>query len=646
MPQYELSFRDYWRIISKRRSVLIFTFLAVFLTTIIYLNLQTPVYKAFATVKIEQRKTLVGALMEYIAWSPGNLMVTEARIIESRLIAEEVTRRLGLVKEGTTPEEFNQLVSEVQESISTERERDTNLIHITVLSSDPQRAAAIANEVARVYVEHDLERKIKQARQVRQFIEGQLATVEAKLESSENELKELKEEGRATGIATALEHKLAELKSKLSELLARLTEKHPNVLRLREQIQDLGNQLKTLPADELEFARLTRDVKVNEKLYTTLREKFEEAQIAEAEKIGDVSIVDYATEPEFPVKPKKKTGALLGMMVGLMLGLVLSFAVEGLDTSIGTIEDVESLLKLPVLGVIPHVRAEEKRQLPWWKRGPLKPKPTRLDETRVRLMVHDQPKSPIAESYRALRTNLKLTEPGKKTILVTSAGPKEGKTTIMINLALTAAQMGNRTLIVSTDLRRPALYQTFGFKREPGLNEILSQTIKWEEAVRTLSDILIGEMGFDEAMKTPGLDNLSVITSGRIPLNPSELLGSKETASLIEKLKAKYDVILFDSPPALPITDAILLAPKLDGVIIVYEIGRTARGALLRAKNQLEAAGAKVLGIVLNHIRPETEMYPTYYHRYYRYRYYGTEKKKRRKGAPKEEGAEEEGSVE
>jgi len=637
VPQYELGFRDYWRIIRRRRFVIIFTSLAVFLATIIYLNLQTPIYKAFATVKIEHRKTLAGALMEYIAWAPGNIMVTEARIIESRLIAEEVTRRLELTREDATQEEFNEVVSKVQDNISTERVKDTNLIQIIVLSSDPGKASLIANEAANVYVEHDLERKIKQARQVRQFIEGQLATVEEKLNSSEEELKRLKEEGTVTGIAIPLEGKLVDLKSELSELLVRATEKHPQVWRLREQIQSLEDHLKTLPAGELEFARLTRDVKVNEKLYITLREKFEEVQIAEAEKIGDVSIVDYATTPKFPVRPMKKPGALLGMIVGLMLGFVLAFMVEGLDTSIGTIEDVESLLKLPVLGVIPHVRVEERRPLPWWRRGILSPKPTGLDEVKVRFIVHDQPKSPIAEAYRTLRTNLKLAAPERKTILVTSAGPKEGKTTIMVNLALTAAQMGNRTLLISTDLRRPALYQTFGLKREPGLNEILSGTIGWEKALRSLSDILIGEMGFDEAMKTPGLDNLSIITSGHIPINPSELLGSKEMVTLMEELKAKFDVILLDSPPALPITDAILLAPKVDGVIIVYEIGRTARGALLRTKNQLEGAGAgaKVLGVVLNHIKPETEMYPTYYPHYYRYRYYGREKEKR-KGAPEE----------
>ncbi|MBN3038775.1 MAG: polysaccharide biosynthesis tyrosine autokinase [Candidatus Omnitrophica bacterium] len=633
MPQYELGFRDYWRIISKRRYVIIFTFLAVFIATVIYLNLQTPVYKAFATVRVEQRKTVAGALMEYIAWSAGDLLVTEAKVIESRLIAEKVGRRLGLITDKTNRDDADKIINTLQKSISTEKVLETNLIQIIVYSDEPKKAALIANEVAKAYVEHDVEQKNKQARQVREFIESQLVTVEENLVSSEDNLRRLKEEGRATGIAVPLESRIVDLKSKLSELLTRATEKHPRVWRIREQIDDLENQLRELPADELEFARLTREIKVNEKVYATLREKFEEARIAEAEKIEDVSIVDYATVPNVPVKPDKKTGTVLGVIVSLMLGFVLSFVVESLDTSIGTIEDVEELLKVPVVGVIPHVRTEETMALPWWRKGPFEPKPGPLDEVRVRRIVHDQPKSPIAETYRTLRTNLKISAAGRKIFLITSTGPREGKTTVLTNLALTCAQMGNKTLLVSTDLRRPALYKTFGIKREPGLNEVLARTLKWEKAVKGISDILIGAMGFDEAMKTPGLDNLSIFTSGHIPLNPSELLASKEMQALIEELKSKFDVILLDSPPTLPITDAMLLAPKVDGVILVYEIGRTARAALLRAKNQLESTGAKILGIVLNHIRPETEMYPTYYPQYYRYRYYGQEEKKGKKGA-------------
>ncbi|NQS99492.1 MAG: polysaccharide biosynthesis tyrosine autokinase, partial [Candidatus Omnitrophica bacterium] len=627
MIQYDLSLHDYWRIIRKRSSILILTFLLILLGTLLYLNLQTPVYKASAIVKIEQRRTLVGALMEYIAWSPGDMMVTEAKIIESRLLAEKVVRRLDLAKPDASEEDFIKAVDQVQEAVHTERIESTNLIKIVVFSSEPQKTALIANETASVYVEHDRERKVKQARQVRKFIEGQLVVVQQKLKALEQQLTQFKQQDTATGLAVHLQKKLVELKFELSAFLAKATEKHPQVWRIREQMEDVENQLKALPKGEIEFARLTLDINVNEKLYSTLREKHEEAQIAEAEKTEDVSIVDYASVPQSAAHPKKGQGVVLGILVGLVLGLTMVFAVEGMDSSIGTIEDVEEVLKRPVLGVIPHVRVERELQ-PWWRRDLLQGKPSKLEEAKARLIVHDQPKSPIAEAYRTLRTNLKLTGAERKTLLVTSAGPREGKTTVLVNLALTAAQMGNRTLIVSSDLRRPALYQTFGLQREPGLNEVLSEAIEWKKALRRLSDLLIGVMGFDQLLKTPGLDNLSILTSGRIPLNPSELLGSKAAANLIEQLKAEFDVVLFDSPPILPITDAVLLAPKVDGVILVYETGRTAKAALLRAKSLLESVGAKMLGVVLNHIQPEMEMYPAYYPRYHRYKYYSADKPK------------------
>ena len=243
-----------------------------------------------------------------------------------------------------------------------------------------------------------------------------------------------------------------------------------------------------------------------------------------------------------------------------------------------------------------------------------------------RLIVHNEPKSPIAESYRSLRTNLKFVEGiSGKSLIVTSAGPREGKTTVLINLGLTTAQMGAKTLLVDSDLRRPTIYKTFKTKREPGLDDVLSGGFAWQEAIQGLSDILLGGMTLEEASKTPGLDHLFILSSGRIPLNPAELLGSREMGNLMEDLRKNFDVILYDTPPILPVTDAVLLAPKVDGVVIVYEIGRTARSALMRAKQQVESGGGKTLGIVLNHIKAEEEADASY--AYYHYKYSGRKKK-------------------
>jgi Mrp family chromosome partitioning ATPase len=309
-----------------------------------------------------------------------------------------------------------------------------------------------------------------------------------------------------------------------------------------------------------------------------------------------------------------------------MFGFVLAFIMESLDTSIGTIEDVESLLNINVLSVIPHIKFDlAKKKTSFFDKLLLKKitPPSEIEEGKVRLVSHFQPKSPAAEAYRTLRTNIQFTDQ-RKSLVISSAGPKEGKSSILINLGVTAAQDNYKTLLVSTDLRKPTIYHTFGLKREPGLYEVLSGSVSLEKALRSLPDFLMGKIGFDEILKTPGLDNLKILSTGYLASNPAELLSSKEMTNLIKEVRDKFDIILYDSPPILPVTDAAILGSQCDGVVLVYEVGRTARSALFRAKRQLESVGCKILGIVLNHVRQETTIDTTYH--YYHYRYYGRKK--------------------
>ncbi|MBI4436018.1 MAG: polysaccharide biosynthesis tyrosine autokinase [Candidatus Omnitrophica bacterium] len=638
---YGLNFRDYYRILRKRKFLILLTFVLVLTSTVYYGRKQTPIYEAASQIKLEQRQTVAGALLESsIPWSAGDPMESTARIIESAPIAEKTAEYMGLLKEGMTAEEREVAIGEVQGVVSTERVGNTNLIRIVATHADPQFAMKVANGTAEVFVQWDLREKNKQARKVREFIENQLTTVEKQLHVSEDALKSFKETESGAEVIAPLSNQLIALKTQLAELLVKATEKHPEVIRFKRRIAEIEAELKTVPGGETEYTRLVREVKLNEQLYTLFKQKFEEARIAEAEKVSDVSIVDYATLPTAPLGGGRRVGVILGAVIGLMLGFIVAFIVENIDTSISTIEGVESLLSIPVLAVIPHSRAMEagggsgkgsKRKL-WLGRrfqGGLRRMRTLFPffeeeeiDHRSRLIVHDQPKSPIAESYRSLRTNLKFIEGiTGKTLIVTSAGPREGKTTILINLGLTTAQMGAKTLLIDSDLRRPTIHKTFKINREPGLAEVLSGGFAWQEAVQGLSDILLGGMTLEEASKTPGLDHLFLMTSGKIPLNPSELLGSREMTHLMEELRKNFDVILYDAPPILPVTDAVLLAPKVDGVVIVYEIGRTARSALMRAKQQVESGGGKAVGIVLNHIKAEEEADASY--AYYHYKYYG-----------------------
>ncbi|MFA6216199.1 MAG: polysaccharide biosynthesis tyrosine autokinase [Candidatus Omnitrophota bacterium] len=627
MPQYELNLRDYVRIFHKRKLVILFTFFAVFIGSLFYLSKKQPVYQASATIKIEERKTIAGLLTEMVMYSPGDVMESETKFIKGYPVMKKVALLRGLIDEKSPVELVNSVVSNLQGSIDSEKVGNTNMIRIVATADNAKEAMDLANSVADVYIEENLVDKAKQARHTRQFIEEQLASLEDRLRQAEDKLRIFGDEVKNIKLAEPMQQKLLELEFQLADLMQKYTEKHPRVIQAREQIEQIESQVKGFSGQELEYTRLTREIDVNKKLYAMLKEKLEEARITEAQKVGDISVVNPAVLPSAPVSGNEKMGVVVGAFMGLILGVALAFVLETLDTSIGTIEDVENVVKLPVLGVIPSVINESDQGYGIIDRIRAKFSPaqkTEEQERLIRLFSHYNPKSPTTEAYRNIHTNLKL-NPSKKSILVTSSGPREGKSSIAVNLSIVMAQAGLKTLLVSADLRRPVIAKTFGIKKEPGLNELLTGTVTLEDALKNVTDLMMGEMNFEEIRMTPGLENIWLLTSGRLPFNPPELIESKELATVIDKLKVRFDVIIFDAPPILPVTDASLLAPKIDCVVIVYEIGRTSREALIRAKGQLESVGAKIAGVVLNHTKSQTEAIATYPYYSHKYRYYGKE---------------------
>ena len=630
MPQYELNFRDLLRIFHKRKFIIVTTFLAVTTITAVYLFMQEPVYESSTTVKILERQSLAGLLTEWIVYSPADLMESQTKIIKGFPIIKKVALRLGLIDDSTPISKVHSVVGSLQGKITTETINRTNIIRIAVFASSAKEAMDLANTVAHVYVEENLLEKRKQANTAHNFIKDQLSQLQGRLEEGEERLREFGVGVWDVKLSGPLQKKLVDAEFELTTLMQKYTDKHASVMKQKEQIKELESQLGILSKQELDYIRLDREVEANKKVYSMLKEKLEEARITEAQKISDVSIVNPAVMPHSPVSPQKQTNVLIGGMAGLILGFTIAFLFETLDTSIGTIEDVEKSVKLPVLGIIPSIPgyAEQgKSILTRFSRKILRARKTNIQEAYIRLIVHHKPKSPMAEAYRHLRTNLKLHQ-SQGVFLITSAGPREGKTTVLINLGLAVAQKGVKTLLVSSDLRRPALAKSLGIKKEPGLNEVITGTVKLEDALRSITDIMLGDMEFSEIMKTPGIENLWILPCGHVPPNPAEILETRELQELIEELKKKFDIILFDSPPALLVTDASLLASKVDGVVLCYEIGRISRDSLLRAKTQLEAAGANISGVVLNHISPQTEAmtpYPYYYR--YKYKYYAEDAK-------------------
>ncbi|MBI3800965.1 MAG: polysaccharide biosynthesis tyrosine autokinase [Deltaproteobacteria bacterium] len=367
----------------------------------------------------------------------------------------------------------------------------------------------------------------------------------------------------------------------------------------------------------------------NEKLYTELASKYQEVLIKNAEQIEEVSIIQPALAPGTPIDTTSPFSAVifLAVLMGVVLGSVLAFIVETVDTSFGAIEDIESFLNLPVLGVIAHIdravvetsrKGEEsaptlgagKEQPPGWER----------------LLLLLAPTAFPSENFRALRTNLDFSclEKGTKTLLFTSSSDGEGKSTVVTNTALAFAQAGKRTLLIDADLRKSDLHRVFGLEHSPGLSDVILGNTPWQQAIRTITDLVVGKYNFEKFLFAPGMDQLHIMAAGTTVSHPVELLDSRRAAEFLAEVREQYDVILVDSPPVLAVADTVILGSKLDGVIIVYEFGRVGRRALQHAKTQLDNVQAHLYGVVINNLQAEAspDFHDIHYYKSkYGYRY-------------------------
>ncbi|MBI4708041.1 MAG: polysaccharide biosynthesis tyrosine autokinase [Candidatus Omnitrophica bacterium] len=614
---------------ARRKGIIFLSAFSIIFITVIYTLNQPKVYEASATVKIERTNTAAGLLLESVMqWGPGDILATESQVIESWPVAERAAKTLNLIDPKDAPPQINEIISQIHGSISTRIVSDTNLIEIVVKYSSAKKAADIANAVAQAYLRENELSRSKRSREVREFIEQQLQLAEKKLKATEDSLIQFQQKEKATGIASQLESKLADLQARYAELTNKYTDRHPLVIETKGQIDSIEKQYAFLPAKEIEFARIKRELMTNEKSYETLKEKLEEARIAEAGSVGESTLVNPAVEPLNPIGTGASTNILLGIILGLIVGVMMGFVIEALDTSVGAIEDVEEVIGLPVLAVIPFIRQEEHTGKETWQEKLFKMTPfykeTKEDFVRKRLITHFEPDSIASEAFRTLRTSLKVS-PENKVFLFTSTMHEEGKTSVTINTAIALAQSGLNTLLIGCDLRRPTIAKTFGLGKRQGLSEVLSGAVSADDSISNITHLMMGGMGWENVMKTPGLDHLSLIVGGKILSQPSELLGSSKMKDLLDVLKVKYEVIVLDTPPVLPVTDALLLCPYADSVVIVYQAGRIAKSSLIRAKSLLLSSGAKLRGVVLNHVRATTEQIERVYPYYKKYKYSAVE---------------------
>jgi capsular exopolysaccharide synthesis family protein len=388
----------------------------------------------------------------------------------------------------------------------------------------------------------------------------------------------------------ACEKKLAlaeqALRKEIRTQLESARNEYREVVKTEKNLVALLNETKTdafgLNQHEREYLELKRTHDNNQRLYELLLKRLKDAGVTGMLQTSNVRVLDRAEAPEKPASPRPLRNIGLAALLGVALGVGLAFLLESLDTSITTREQIEEQIGIPLLGVIPRVPGGE--------------------GVAPEMAAHASPASAVAECLRSIRTNLLFMSPDRplKTILVTSSGPGEGKTTTAAALAEIMAGAGNRVLLVDADMRRPRVARVFGV--DPG---------------RGLSSLILGEGSLEAAVRDTQVPNLQVLPCGPIPPNPTELLHANAFEQILARIAGRYDRVVIDSPPAGVVADAVVVSTQVDGTLLVLKAGETSRDAAVRTVHTLAGVKARVFGAVLNDLDRDDRRYGQYY--YYGY---------------------------
>jgi len=709
MAQIDVNLRDLYRVVRKRKWIILFAPILMGISTYLLVEVPTPIFTAQALVKITKSSSVAGLMTQVVTYSAYDNMATQVMVIKSRPVLEAVALKLNMVKPG---EQTQDVFDDLRGRVDASQQNASDILGISATAGTAESSIVLANTLVDAYIAQYNTERDKSLLDTLSLLTRRDKEMTDQLTDAERALSEFRrQEGSKISLGpnvafdlqqkeTQLNRAIGELNAKISgtqgfidnkdfdsflqtywildeptasqmyqqamqratawvdvrnarsKLLDYQTEVSPSVQaaaqalkaeeervirtlttllnRLKVDLDDAQKQLanaqdqEKLVALQPELATqldtLTLAVKEKQEAATALHKQLADADIQEHEKVDEITIVEKAHTATTTPNPSRAYKALVGALIGILIGGVFSFILEAMDTSLGTIEDVEQHINSVVLGIIPHLEKEDVKDRMRIERGPTLS--TEEMDRFARLVTHFDPKSIGSEAYRTLRTNVAsiMAKTGGKVILVSSSMIQEGKTTSCCNIATAFAQGGKRTLLIDADLRRPTVDKTFGVVRVPGLTDLLLDTRDPRECYRTIDDVMLGKYGLKLAQATPGLEYLTILPAGRIVDKPTELLTSPALDKLIDDVRQKFDVVIIDVSPILPVADAFVLAPKVDGIILAYQIGRVARDVLKRTKIRIESVGGKVWGVILNDIQSEID-YRSGDFSYYHYRY-------------------------
>lgn len=725
----EPDIKDYWYVIAKRKEIVIVFFALVFIFTLIFSLLQTPLYKSTSIIEIKPDKIQIVEDLSgqaYYTTSLETLMNTQVRILQSRTLAKTVVSKLGLLPkrkeimkvkstDNRVPEEkineseaADSLVDYLLKSLEVKLIRNTRLIEVSFILPDPKMANLLTNSWVENFVYLSAKQETLTNRNTNLFIIEQIDKLQKEIAEKEAKLRSLSQDSEIVIMDEKLNIAMKNLSQLNTSLFDAQTERinkesyynkvknsapdalpevfnnpiiqnlqndynklekeynekskifkplWPEMLRLKDQLQKAEDKLKEeknkiyqnilesargeylaamqkeekiknefqqqkneamkINNDAISYNSLKVELENQKNLLDSLLKKKEETSISanmQEQAQQNIRVIEEASIPKTPIKPKIKLNLILAIIIGLFGGAALAFFIDYLDDKVRSIEDIEHYIKLPLLGLIPryHGGSMQIKSKKKWSDNILEQVgikkisrvPAIMDGIPY-LLTHSSPKSLIAEAFRVIRTAVLLSKAAMESrcILITSSQPKEGKTFVAANLAIAFSQIQRKVILVDCDLRNPMVHKVFKLENKHGLNSFLLNTKNINEIIFSTS-----------------INNLDIILTGHRAPRPAELLSLPNFKKLLDSLKEKYDYVIIDSPPVLPIADTAIIAPYVDMILLILLNEGTPRKSAMLAIDRLQSLNCPLFGCILNSV--DFEGRSNYYYKYYNYSYY------------------------